>query len=203
VNGLGGLGSPPITRLGAGEGIAVQVAGQGGVPAMTDLNPPTAVVANVTVTNESTSGYMTVWPDGSSQPLASDLNWVAGRTVPNLVVVQLRSSGMADLYNAVGCTDAIVDVVGYYTGPLPPSSTPLPPSASCNVNGNPWRYNFTCCQFITSPPSNFCSYFICISSFWNGNGYVVECLDTRYGKSGGITGACSSHGGPWRALYSP
>jgi hypothetical protein len=71
------------------------------------------------------------------------------------------------------------------------------------VNGNPWGYNFSCCQNITSPPANFCSYFNCIASFWNGSGYVIECIDTTYGKSGGITGACSSHGGPWRTLYSP
>lgn len=203
VNGLGGIGPPPITRLGPGEGIAVQVAGQGGVPVMTDPNPPSAVVANVTVTNPSASGFLTAWPDGSSRPLASDLNWIAGQTIPNLVVVKLGSSGMADLYNALGCTDAIVDVVGYYTGPAPSPSSMLAPSASCAVNDNPWGYNFSCCQFIASPPANFCSGFNCIASFWNGNGYVVECLDTTYSKSGGVSGACSSHGGPRRALYSP
>ena len=172
VNGLGGTGSTPITRLGPAEGIAVQIAGQGGIPAMSDATPPSAVVANVTVTHPTAAGFMTVWPDGSSRPLASDLNWVAGRTVPNLVVVQLGSSGMADLYNAVGCTDAIVDVVGYYTGPPPSTSSPLPPSPSCGLNGNPWGYNITCCHFITSPPANFCSYFNCISSFWSGHSYV-------------------------------
>jgi hypothetical protein len=202
VNGLGGLGPTPSTRLGPAEGLAFQVAGQGGIPAMSAVNPPSAVVANVTVTHPTATGYITVWPDGSSRPLASDLNWVAGKTVPNLVVVALGSSGMADLYNAVGCTDVIVDVVGYYTGPPPPASSPLPASATCGVNGNPWGYNFTCCHFITSPPANFCSYFSCISSFWNGNGYVVECGDTRYSKSGGISGACSSHGGPLRPLYA-
>ncbi len=203
VNGLGGIGPPPITPLGPAEGIAVQVAGQGGVPAMSDPNPPSAVVANVTVTNPTASGYLTVWPDGSTRPLASDLNWIANQTVPNLVVVKLGSSGMADLYNAFGCTAAIVDVVGYYTGPLPAPSSPLAPTPSCSVNGNPWGYNFTCCQFITAPPANVCSYFSCIASFWNGNGYVVECLDTTYSKSGGISGACSTHGGPWRAPFSP
>jgi hypothetical protein len=203
VNGLGGLAPPPSTRLGPGEGIAVQVAGQGGVPAMGAQNPPSAVVANVTVTNPTASGFLTAWPDGSSRPLASDLNWVAGLTIPNLVVVKLGSSGMADLFNVAGCTDAIVDVVGYYTGPPPAASSMLAPNASCAVNDNPWSYNFNCCQTITSPPANFCSYFNCIATFWNGSGYVVECLDTTYSKSGGVTGACSSHGGPRRTLYSP
>jgi len=47
-----------------------------------------ATVLNVSVTGPTAASYVTVWPAGSSQPLASNLNWVAGETVPNLVVVQ-------------------------------------------------------------------------------------------------------------------
>jgi len=203
VSGVGGVGPVKITPFGQGEGLALQVAGTGGIPPMTDPSPPNAIVANVTVTNTTAPSFLTAWPDGSSRPLASDVNWIAGRTVPNLVVVKLGSSGMADLYNAAGCTDVIVDVVGYYTGALPPSSSPLPPMPSCPVNGNPWSYNFTCCNPITSPPANFCSYFSCIASFWNGVGYVEECVDSTYSLSGGRSGVCSFHGGPLRQLYGP
>src|SRR5207237_9558500 len=63
------------------------VAGVGGVPPMTDPNPPTAVVANVTVTDTTSGSYLTAWPDGAARPLASDLNWTNGVTVPNLAVV--------------------------------------------------------------------------------------------------------------------
>jgi hypothetical protein len=108
-------------RLGASTVRRVQVAGQGGVPAMGGAGAPTAVVANVTVTNTSTPGYLTVYPDGFALPLASDLNWPAGDTVPNLVVVALGPNGMVDFYNGPGNTELIVDVLGYYTGP------PLPP----------------------------------------------------------------------------
>jgi hypothetical protein len=45
----------------------------------------------------------------------SDLNWVAGQTVPNLVVVKLSALGKIDITNAFGTTNVIVDVVGYYT----------------------------------------------------------------------------------------
>jgi hypothetical protein len=203
VNGLNGVGPVPTTPFGPGEGTMIQVAGQGGIPAMTDPNPPTAVVANVTITHPTVSGYLTAWPDGSTRPLASDLNWAAGLTVPNLVVVKLGSSGMADLFTAAGCVDAIVDVVGYYTGPLPTESSPLAPTPSCGVNGNPWGYNFSCCKLFTSPTSNFCSYFACTPNFQTGNGYVVECLDAKYSKSGGAQGACSNNGGVWRPLYAP
>jgi hypothetical protein len=71
------------------------------------------------------------------------------------------------------------------------------------VNGNPWGYNFECCNFIYSPPAGFCSYFACIPSFWDGNGYVMQCQDAMFSKSGGIQGSCSHHGGNLRPLYAP
>lgn len=83
--------------------------------------------------------------------------------------------------------------------PKPPTPTPTP---CIGVNGNPWCYDFNPGKYITSPPSRFCSYFNCISSFWNGKGYVVECKDEMYSKSGSLRGVCSSHGGYWRTLYS-
>ncbi len=55
------------------------------------------------------------WPDGVAQPLASDLNFTGGLTVPNLVVVKLGTNGVVALYNAFGSVDVIVDVVGWYS----------------------------------------------------------------------------------------
>ncbi len=85
--------------------------------------------------------------------------------------------------------------------PLPPTKTPCP-----GINCNPWGYNFTPCKLIYSPPSSFCSYFNCISSFWEpddpGDGYVVQCVDGRVSQSRGERGACSSHGGVLRSLYA-
>jgi len=73
------------------------------------------VVLNVTVTNPTAPSFLTVWPsDAASQPTASDLNYVAGQTSPNLVVVRLGADGSISLYNAAGSTDVIIDVVGYY-----------------------------------------------------------------------------------------
>jgi hypothetical protein len=73
--------------------------------------------------------------------------------------------------------------------------------AQRGVNGNPWGYDFRYGWVITSPPSAFCRYFWCISNFWAGRGYVVECWDGKYSKSGGLRGACSYHRGVWRILY--
>ncbi|MEO6889764.1 MAG: hypothetical protein ABI456_10725, partial [Ktedonobacteraceae bacterium] len=85
-----------------------------------------------------------------------------------------------------------------------PTARPQPTKKpSCQaVNGNPWCYSFTAGSLIYSPPSAFCSYFSCIPTFWNGRGYVIECQDGDYSKSGGIRGSCSHHGGDQRALYA-
>jgi len=73
-----------------------------------------AAVLNVTVTNPTAPSYLTVWPDGASRPLASDLNFVGGLTVANLVIVQLGGGSKVDIYNAFGSTDVVVDLVGWY-----------------------------------------------------------------------------------------
>jgi hypothetical protein len=109
-NGTGGVSS----AVGAGGILAAQVAGQKGVPAMTAAIPPTAVVLNVTVTNPTTAGYLTVWPDGNGQPLASDLNFGKGQTRANLVVVKVGANGKVDLFSLAGSTDVVIDVVGWY-----------------------------------------------------------------------------------------
>jgi hypothetical protein len=102
------------SAVGAGGTLAVQVAGQNGVPAMTAATPPTAVVLNVTVTNPTAAGYLALWPDGSGQPLASDLNFGKRQTRANLVVVKVGANGKVDLSNLAGSTDVVIDVVGWY-----------------------------------------------------------------------------------------
>lgn len=84
--------------------------------------------------------------------------------------------------------------------PLPPKPTP-PPSCQA-VSGNPWCYNFVPGNLIYNPPANFCDYFACLGNFWDGNGYVVECQDSRYSLSGGMQGACAHHRGVLRPLYA-
>ena len=87
----------------------MNVLGQGGVPA--DAH---SVVINVTVTNPTAGSYLTLWPHGSTQPVASDLNFVSGLTVANLTVVKVGTSGQVDVFNAQGNTQIVVDVVGWY-----------------------------------------------------------------------------------------
>jgi len=86
------------------------VAGNGPVP-----GDATAVVMNVTVTNPTVAGFATVFPAGGSRPdPASNLNFVPGETVPNLVMVKIGTGGKVSFYNSAGSTDMIADVVGWF-----------------------------------------------------------------------------------------
>jgi hypothetical protein len=109
-DGTGGFGSP----VGPSSTIAATVAGQWGVPSMSDATPPKAVVLNVTATNVTAATFLTVWPDLTSQSPASDLNVLPGQSVPNLVVVKVGSDGKVDVYNGWGSTDVILDIIGWY-----------------------------------------------------------------------------------------
>jgi hypothetical protein len=104
-----GTGAPKA-RVGAGGVVRLQVAGANGIPS----TGVTAVVMNVTAVKASTSGYVTVYPDGQAVPQASNLNFTAGETIPNLVVVPVVN-GKVDLRNAFGTVDLVADVTGYYT----------------------------------------------------------------------------------------
>ena len=93
--------------------------------------------------------------------------------------------------------------------PIPtmqPTATPRPqptPTQHTGVNGNPWGYDFNPGNLIYSPPSAFCSYFNCVSTFWTATrGYVAECANSEYTHSAGVSGACSRDGGVARTLYS-
>jgi len=96
-------------KLGHGGTATVNVVNTGGVPANAK-----AVVVNATVTEPTAAGYITVWPSNSAQPTASNLNFVPGQTVPNLVMVKVGTDGKVKIYNAAGQTHVIFDVVGYF-----------------------------------------------------------------------------------------
>lgn len=74
-----------------------------------------------------------------------------------------------------------------------PTATPQPPAHPCSVSScpNPWGYflqvgvNNANGTVVTSPPSGFCSYFTCATSFsTNIAGHVIECSDQQFAWSG-------------------
>ncbi len=109
-----GLGGVPRAPVRAGTPLTVPLAGLGGVPAMTSAVPPKAVVVNITVTNTSTTGHLTVYPSNATAPGSSDLNWPIGGTVSNVTVARLGADGRVTLAFAAGSADVIVDLLGWF-----------------------------------------------------------------------------------------
>ncbi|MFD0568072.1 N-acetylmuramoyl-L-alanine amidase [Kitasatospora gansuensis] len=70
---------------------------------------------NTTVTETGAAGYLTVHPHGAARPLASNLNWTAGQTVPNQMVVQVLDGKLSFYNGSAQSTQLIVDLVGYHS----------------------------------------------------------------------------------------
>ena len=92
-----------------GSVVRLHVVGQGAAPASA-----TAVVLNVTGTEATTDGYVTVWPCDADQPTASNLNLTGGSTAPNLVMAKVGIAGDVCLYTQSG-THLVADLAGYWT----------------------------------------------------------------------------------------
>ncbi|MFF6774131.1 hypothetical protein ACFY8W_11255 [Streptomyces sp. NPDC012637] len=96
-------------KVGGGKTVTLQVAGAAGIPA----SGVTAVVLNVTAVAPTAAGFVSVYPDGTVRTSASNLNFTAGTTIPNLVVVPVVN-GKVSFYNHAGDVDLLADVAGYY-----------------------------------------------------------------------------------------
>ncbi|MEV7589111.1 hypothetical protein AB0O42_02430 [Streptomyces sp. NPDC089922] len=105
-----GLGGHPGS-LGSGGTLHLKVAGVAGVPA----TGVTAVVLNVTVIAPTEDSHLVVWPHGVARPGASNLNYLRGQTVSNLVIVPVVD-GQVSFYGAAGSLDLIADLNGYFVG---------------------------------------------------------------------------------------
>ena len=94
-----------------------------------------AVVINVTVTGASAGSFLTVYPAGTPVPNTSSLNFGAGETIPNLVTVKVGANGQIAFANAVGATDVIVDLVGYYNAVPADRYNPITPNRILDSRG--------------------------------------------------------------------
>lgn len=105
------LGVPGTTPVGPGGEVNLQVTGVRGIPS----SGVESVVMNVTADAPTEAGFVAVWPTGSRPAnMVSNLNFVAGQTMPNLVTVRVGDGGRVTLYNNSGSTHLIADVVGFY-----------------------------------------------------------------------------------------
>jgi len=87
------------------------IQGQCGVP-----SSALSVAVNVTITEPTSGGFVTVYPAGAPVPLTSTINYSAGQTRANNAVLTLGPSG--DIAVACGQPSGtvhfILDVSGYF-----------------------------------------------------------------------------------------
>ncbi|MER6591533.1 hypothetical protein ABT214_06685 [Micromonospora purpureochromogenes] len=125
----------------------------------------TAVVLNVTVTGPRANGVLKVFPYGSAVPTASNLNFVTGQTIPNLVIVPVTDLKVSIHNASSGSTHVIADLAGHFgpdgqlsyvpngplriadtrdgTGVYNRGTTPLQPRETITVA--PYANNLACC----------------------------------------------------------
>ncbi len=100
----------------AGQTVTFPVAGRAGVPA----TGAASVMLNVTATEATDRGFVTVFPGGEPLPWASNVNvQYAGETRADQAVVPLGADGTVSIYTQRG-THLVVDVAGWFTGPTAP-----------------------------------------------------------------------------------
>ncbi len=75
-----------------------------------------SVALNVTVTDPAADGFLIVWPCGHAKPLASNVNYSEGQTIPNAVVSGVGTGGRVCV-SSYAATDVVIDLTGAWTNP--------------------------------------------------------------------------------------
>jgi hypothetical protein len=97
--------------------ITINPAGAPGLPSVGSYH---GLVVNLTATAPTAGGWLTAYPSNATLPSASNLNFGAGQTVPNLVVVGVGPDGKFKVTDTSALAggpqvQVIADIVGYYT----------------------------------------------------------------------------------------
>jgi hypothetical protein len=93
----------------AGQVVTLQVAGRGGIP----TTGVAAVALNITVTDATDAGFVTVW-GGGAQPGTSNLNVARrGQTIPNLVLAPVATDGTVRIFTSAGA-HLIADAITWF-----------------------------------------------------------------------------------------
>jgi hypothetical protein len=131
--GQGGLSLYPVTPC---RVLDTRTASGGNGPFQFELNPPVdvwgsscgipsqsnAYVFNATVVPQGLLGYLTLWPDGQTQPLVSTLNALDGAITSNMAIVPASvTNGKVDVWaspvypnDPTDLTDSILDISSYF-----------------------------------------------------------------------------------------
>jgi hypothetical protein len=99
----------------AGSTITVPIAGTTVHGASIPATGVTAVAASFTVTGQSGSGFLTIYPDGADRPDTSAMDFTAGADVTNSAIVPVGPDGKIAIYAYGASANILVDVTGYFT----------------------------------------------------------------------------------------
>lgn len=130
-----GFGAPKAP-VAAGGSIGVQITGADGGELPAGI---AAVALNVTAVAPQAGGYLTVYPDGTARPTASNVNFGAGQVIANSVVVPVGADGKIRIFNgSIGGTNVLVDIVGYYG--VNGNGAYLPVTPQRILDSRKWQY---------------------------------------------------------------
>ncbi len=137
-----GLGFVPVapcrvadTRF-AGPSLAAAQARSFAIPQSACGIPSTAHAysLNVTVVPKGPLYFLTLWPTGQDQPVASTLNSWGGIVAANAAIVPAGSDGAVCVY-ASNPTDVILDINGYFDSPGSYAFYPVQPCRVADTRG--------------------------------------------------------------------
>ncbi|MFD5144704.1 PKD domain-containing protein [Streptomyces sp. NPDC058401] len=128
-----GLGAPK-SKVAGQSNLGVAITGRGGVP-----KGATAVALNLTVTNPQEAGHLTAYPSGQKAPSTSSVNFTAGQTVANSVIVPVGPDGKIVIRNGSWQpADVVIDVVGYYSPDSQAALRPVGPFRLVDTREDAW-----------------------------------------------------------------
>jgi hypothetical protein len=107
-----------------------------------DFNIPTSACSvpstaqayslNVAAVPAGPLGYLTLWPTGQTQPLASTLNSLDGRIKSNAAIVPAGTAGSISVF-ASNATDVILDINGYFVPATVTTALAFYPITPCRI----------------------------------------------------------------------
>ena len=111
-----GTGAPKA-QIAANTALTLQIAGTTTNGADIPSTGITAVAINLTALDTTGSGQLVAYPDGTTRPGTSNVNYTSAGAIASTVVVPVGTDGDIDIYNSStgSATDILADVSGYYT----------------------------------------------------------------------------------------
>ena len=123
------------TPINAGEEATFAVWGTNGN--CTIPNTTTGIVANVTISNPTSSSFLTVYPADAPRPFTSNLNWTPGvAPTPNMISVAVSASGAIKVFNNAGTVDVILDIMNYFVSAAGGAQGPAGPPGPAGAKGD-------------------------------------------------------------------